>query len=73
MIAFWLFSMISFVVLSLSMKPIFTVHVGESEKMSNVIETLRRVNINHISVVIFVFVKTKRERLDESGHYVGLM
>lgn len=52
--------MISSVGLSLSMKLIFTVNVGEPEKTSNVIEALSSVNINqHLSVVVSgVFVKT---------------
>lgn len=64
--------MISSVALSLSMKLIFTVSVGEPEKTSNVIEALSSVNINqHLSVVVSgVFVKTKGKRLDESGYYV---
>lgn len=61
--------------LSFSMKPIFTVSVGESEKISKVIETLSSVNINqNLSVVVSdVFVKTEGERVDESGCYVGTM
>lgn len=57
------------------MKSIFTVTDGESEKMSNVIEALSSVNINqYLSVVVSdVFVKTKGERVDESGCYLGTM
>lgn len=57
------------------MKLMFTVSVGESEKMSNVIEALSSVNINqNLSVVVSdVFAKTDRERVDESGCYVGTM
>lgn len=57
------------------MKSIFTVTDGESEKMSNVIEALSSVNINqYLSVVVSdVFVKTKGERVGESGCYLGTM
>lgn len=65
--------MISFVALSLSVKLIFSVSVGKSEKMSNVIEALSSVKNNqYLSVVVSdVFVKTKGERVDESGCYIG--
>lgn len=45
--------------LSLSTKLIFTICVGEPEKMSSVVETLSGVNINqHLSFVVSdVFVK----------------
>lgn len=61
--------------LSFSVKLIFTVSVGESEKISNVIETLSCVNINqNLSVVVsHVFVETEGERVDESGCYIGTM
>ena len=57
------------------MKLIFTVTVGEPEKMNNVIEALSSVNINqYVSVVVSdVFVKTKGERMDELGCYSGTM
>lgn len=56
------------------MKLTFTVSVGEPEKMSNVIEALSSVNINwYLSVAVsdVLFVKTKGERVDESGCYAG--
>lgn len=65
--------MISFVALPVSMELIFTVSVGEPEKMSN--EALSGVNINeYLSVAVFDgFVQTKGETVDESGCYVGTM